>query len=153
VKSCPRCLQVLALDLFPKNATRPDGLGTQCRACKKKSQSSWYQRHRERHMKNVARRNKERRLVIRSLVRDYLASHPCADCGEADPVVLEFDHVRGSKVAAVATLVANHTHHRKVWAEIAKCDVRCANCHRRRHARLRITENANEMETGKKAVA
>src|SRR5262249_51126375 len=62
------------------------------------------------------------------LLRRYLRTHPCVDCGERDPVVLE---------------VANHTQlSQLVWrstcaylaAEIAGCDVRCANGHRRRTA-------------------
>ena len=147
MKPCPRCLQILPLDLFPRNIAQPDGLGSQCRKCKKKGQASWYSRNRERHMKNVARNNRLQRKILRALILDYLASHPCVDCGESDPVVLEFDHVRGNKVAAVARMAASHTPVRKVRAEIAKCDVRCANCHRRRHARGRIPETENEMRT------
>lgn len=64
---------------------------------------------------------------------DYLREHPCVDCGEADPVVLEFDHVRGEKFATIARMAQGFSL-AKVRAEIAKCDVRCANCHRRKTA-------------------
>jgi hypothetical protein len=67
---------------------------------------------------------------------DYLLAHPCVDCGEADPVVLEFDH-RGNKRAQIVDLMRKHASWTDVLAEIQKCDVRCANCHRRRTAKAR----------------
>lgn len=54
----------------------------------------------------------------------------CADCGYAKhPAALEFDHLPGTdKVAPVASMVlADMT---RLLAEIAKCEVVCANCHR-----------------------
>jgi len=47
-----------------------------------------------------------------------------------DPVVLEFDHTADKK-AAVAQLVAGGYSWCAILQEIAKCEVRCANCHRR----------------------
>lgn len=64
-------------------------------------------------------------------VHEYLLSHPCVDCGEADPVVLEFDHVRGVKKATVSSMIGGTYSTERLFEEIAKCDVRCANCHRR----------------------
>jgi hypothetical protein len=66
---------------------------------------------------------------------DYLLTHPCVDCGEVDPVVLEFDHVRGEKVAALSDMAKRQFSLAKLDAEIAKCEVRCANCHKRKTAR------------------
>lgn len=65
----------------------------------------------------------------------YMATKVCsADCPERDPTVLEFDHVRGIKLANVSELIiAQNRKH--LWIEIAKCDVVCANCHRRRTAK------------------
>jgi hypothetical protein len=67
----------------------------------------------------------------------YLRDHPCADCAEPDPVVLDFDHRPGvEKRFEIARAVNAST---RAWSailqEIAKCDVVCANCHRRRTAR------------------
>jgi hypothetical protein len=52
----------------------------------------------------------------------------CIDCGERDPVVLDFDH-RDAKRANVS-LLARRSGVARLEAEIALCDVRCANCHR-----------------------
>ena len=61
---------------------------------------------------------------------DYLRLHPCVDCGESDIVVLEFDHLR-DKTRNVSYLIGTGEIPR-IKEEIAKCDVVCANCHRRR---------------------
>jgi hypothetical protein len=65
-----------------------------------------------------------------------LLAHPCVDCGESDPLVLEFDH-REDKRAQIVDLMRNHAQWSDVLKEIEKCDVRCANCHRRRTAKVR----------------
>jgi len=77
-----------------------------------------------------------RRYIARNqqLVFDYLLTHPCVDCGESDPIVLEFDHVRGDKKRPLAKLIRQGLSARTIEDEIAKCDVRCANCHRRKTA-------------------
>lgn len=61
---------------------------------------------------------------------DYLLEHPCVNCGESDPVVLEFDHLRDKKFA-ISKAVCVGTSIPVLLSEIAKCQVLCANCHRR----------------------
>ncbi len=65
---------------------------------------------------------------------EYLKEHPCIDCGESDPIVLEFDHVRGSKLFSVGQKVASAGSWAKILSEMKKCEVRCCNCHRRKTA-------------------
>lgn len=67
-------------------------------------------------------------------IRDYLVSHPCVDCGEKDPLVLDFDHVRGAKKDNISRMIRHIYAWSTIEAEIAKCEIRCANCHRRRTA-------------------
>jgi formate-dependent nitrite reductase cytochrome c552 subunit len=82
-------------------------------------------------MQRIRRNSAARLAANRARVDDYLLTHPCVDCGLTDLVVLEFDHVRGVKVGDVSALVGSGYPWAKIEAEIAKCDVRCANCHRR----------------------
>lgn len=75
------------------------------------------------------------RRVKALAVHEFLLKNPCVDCGEKDPVVLDFDHVRGEKRTGVKRMLAGTYSLESVFEEIAKCEVRCANCHRRVTAR------------------
>lgn len=63
---------------------------------------------------------------------NYLTTHPCVDCGETNGMVLEFDHIRGEKKMNIKEAIWK-LQFDELKTEIAKCDVRCANDHRRRH--------------------
>lgn len=81
---------------------------------------------------------RERRARNKAFRDEYLLTHPCVDCGEADPIVLDFDHVRGQKRYNVSPMWNSSYGLARIQAEIAKCEVRCSNCHRRKtHERLR----------------
>jgi hypothetical protein len=41
-------------------------------------------------------RNENKLLVVQ-----HLLANPCTDCGEADPVVLQFDHIGSDKTANI----------------------------------------------------
>ena len=62
----------------------------------------------------------------------FLVTHPCIDCNESDPVVLEFDHLF-DKEYQISEMVKGHSLN-SIKKEIEKCVVRCANCHRRKTA-------------------
>ena len=56
----------------------------------------------------------------------------CVKCGENGPVVLEFDHVRGKKKANITDMAHAGYSIKTLQEEIDKCQVLCANCHRRK---------------------
>jgi len=80
---------------------------------------------RRRHDIRVRDRNK-------AFLAEYLRTHPCVDCGEPDIVVLEFDHIRGHKTGCVKQMARDCSMDTLV-REVRKCEVRCSNCHKRRH--------------------
>lgn len=67
------------------------------------------------------------------MVRAHLEAHGCTDCGLDDLAVLEFDHV-GVKRFNVMTGVWLGYRRARIRDEMARCEVRCANCHRLRTA-------------------
>jgi hypothetical protein len=77
----------------------------------------------------------------------YLLSHPCVDCGEKDPVVLEFDHIDPTKKRyEVGYLVGRRSSWKQIQEEISLCDVVCANCHKRRTAKQQNWSKANPIK-------
>jgi len=77
---------------------------------------------------NTSRSRDEKTRNIEAL-RDYLAEHPCVDCGTTDIRVLEFDHRPDEiKVIDISRAISAWKWD-SVLAEVAKCDVRCRNCH------------------------
>jgi hypothetical protein len=128
MKECSACHRT---DVeFHKNSSKADGLQTICKTCKKERDATYYSSNKA----EQRRRVKDRRRNIRQYMLDYLKTHPCVDCGEQDPIVLEFDHL-GDKKINLSDIVSAGLCLDKVKEEIAKCDVRCANCHRRKTAK------------------
>jgi hypothetical protein len=92
-----------------------------------------YFRHRgDMHRREAAAAKRRRQDTARRYVRAVLERSACADCGVRTPAVLDFDHVRGTKTRPVSYLVAAGRAKSLIADEIAKCEVVCANCHRRR---------------------
>lgn len=77
------------------------------------------------------------RQDMREFLRQYLREHPCVDCGEDDIIVLDFEH-QGDKMFNISEAPSLGVGWKTLKAEIAKCEVRCANCHRRKTHRERM---------------
>ena len=72
---------------------------------------------------------------------EYFKQNPCVDCGEANPLTLEFDHIDPeTKTTNVSKLIHSVRPWEEVLEEIEKCEVRCASCHRVRTHHQRKTQ-------------
>lgn len=75
-------------------------------------------------------RTAKARAASKAFLVAYLREHPCVDCGMGDLRVLDFDHRPGTaKRDDVMTMVKDGFSIPRLAEEIAKCDVRCRNCH------------------------
>jgi hypothetical protein len=81
-------------------------------------------------------RNKEKKNEIKRRILEIKNTTPCTDCQQSfvdEPWLLEFDHVRGEKKFNISTM-HNRGSLRLLEEELAKCDLVCVMCHRRRSA-------------------
>jgi hypothetical protein len=136
MKICYTCKREKPFEEFNwKNKNR----GTRCsncRECSKLYQRNHYRNNTAYYVEKARRRNKACNEKYHKRIFKYLSKHPCVDCGEPDPIVLEFDHIDPrTKKETVAVMLNHQRSWKRIMAEIAKCEVRCANCHRRKSAR------------------
>lgn len=131
-KCCAICKQRRSLEQFNRKQRSPDGLQPHCRECNRLASRAYYQRSRAKHLRVVQANKIDYVARNREVLFAHLLAHPCVDCGESDPLVLDFDHVRGQKVGEVTRMAAHASRPTRLRAEIDKCEIRCVNCHRRR---------------------
>jgi hypothetical protein len=126
LRRCGRCRLQLPPECFNRLGT---GRQWWCRSCF----AAYFRARGDLHRRQSNAAKIARTQALREHVLDHLRRAPCVDCGERDPIVLEFDHV-GEKAASISELLSDGASMKAVDAEIARCEVVCANCHRRRTA-------------------
>lgn len=132
-KVCTQCQQEKVLKSFSWKTNKKKKRRSICKTCHAVYRRQHYLDNQKKYKKMANEWNAEHYQTYvdraRRYVYDYLKEHPCVDCGESDPVVLEFDHVGGEKVSAISEMV-RVVNLDKLQTEIDKCEVRCVNCHR-----------------------
>lgn len=96
--------------------------------------------HRSYYKKNIIYREKQKNWVknrkegIIDWFKDYKKGLSCIVCGENHPACIDFHHKdKKTKDRPVCILVQCGVGKERIIKEIEKCDVLCANCHRKIH--------------------
>lgn len=158
MKQCSRCKETKSISNFPSNKSRKDGLSVYCRECQRQYTASHYKRNSSDYKKRALARNYQQLLELQAIVF-RLKEAPCMDCGRTyHPVQMDFDHrdVR-EKMYNVSHIHLSGRGVQTLLAEVKKCDVVCASCHRlrsqnrawNRHKGIQayLDENRDRIET------
>lgn len=132
-KRCCRCKTHKSKSEFCSNKSKRDGFSSICRDCSKAKSKAYYAINKEKQKKQINNRKRKRIYENKRKIFEYLTNNPCP-CGESDPRVLEFDHLR-DKTKDVSLFLAGGYSWERILKEISKCQVLCANCHRRKTAK------------------
>jgi len=128
-KTCTMCGKVKPLSEFHLSGRK----GTkrrracECRTCASKRAARWRARNHDKlilSMREARVRAKER---LGQLLWLLLETHVCADCGEDDPTVLDFDrpHKRGSSIGRVIGIAYKEE---TALKKVSGWPIRCKNC-------------------------
>ena len=96
-KTCTKCFLQKPIEDFGWKDRTINKRHAVCKECTAKRSSDWYYAIKERQKGNVRINNKLYRQQARQFVLDYLVAHPCIQCGENDPRVLEVHHKRNKE--------------------------------------------------------
>lgn len=101
--------------------------GHKCKECSNAYLRSW-----RKASPKAAEWDRARRADNRKLLDDYKMARGCAECGYHDhPAALDFHHLDPSqKRFNIGSLATGGHRIERLMAEIEKCSVLCANCHR-----------------------
>jgi hypothetical protein len=133
-KTCLKCKGLKPLSAFARKRSSKD---SRCRSCRAAYHTDWYAKNRKKRIKQVAANVKVWRRRMKAWI-DSLKAKPCIDCHRRfPPCAMDFDHVRGTKEFNVsAACMSRGVSQARVIAEVLKCEVVCACCHRiRTHKR------------------
>ena len=79
---------------------------------------------------NYNTRKRSYRRVIDKYIREYKESFGCIDCGEKYPYyMLDLDHISNNKKFSLSAYRHHTSDIEVIKAEMAQCEVVCANCH------------------------
>lgn len=135
MKICTKCPErgLQPLDNFHKKHGKPQAV---CKDCRRAIHAAHYKVNKDNYKSQASERKRE----LRTWLRELKDNKPCVDCGVNYPAVcMDFDHLDGTdKEACLNVLVSNGVGKDRLEAEIEKCDLVCANCHRLRTEKRRI---------------
>lgn len=133
---CSKCQTEKPIEEFRLRNRFTQRRQSYCNDCGSEMGKAWYERNKDYQKANAKKHTTVYRDTIREYLWNYLLSHPCAECGESDPIVLEFHHLH-SKDMAISEMVTRITSVGKLEEELKKTQVLCSNCHRRLTAKER----------------
>jgi len=132
MKACTSCRESKDESAFSWASKASGRLRSKCKDCENAIARLNWLANADLRARNASNKKKRKELA-REFVLEYLQTHPCKDCGESDPVVLEFDHL-SDKCKNISDMVDKAYGLITIQLEIQKCEIVCANCHRRRTA-------------------
>ena len=145
-KKCTNCLKLKPLDDFYWQNKTTNKKHAQCKICseQKRKSKEHYLKYKDEYVSRSRKRQLKLLIENRIKLLDYLKDHPCVDCGESNPIMLEFDHLKDKKYG-ISNMMQNYTWE-QILQEIEKCEVVCANHHKVRTAKqfgwYKISENS-----------
>lgn len=130
MKLCSRCNIEKENSEFHKRKVSVDGLQPHCIECERLAHRNHYVKNKSVYV--IRSMNRRKRLVQQ--YKEWKSQQQCAICGEKEEICLDLHHEDpDAKEYSMSRLSQENFGNEKWKAEIAKCTILCANCHRKVH--------------------
>lgn len=127
-KTCSKCGR-----LYPVTDFNLKGEGKRqswCRKCQSERAKTYYASVKSKRRKQIREWKRVHRAKLKNIILE-LKDVPCKDCKRRFPsCAMDFDHVRGKKRGEIGPMTGQTVSVKTILAEVAKCEVVCACCHR-----------------------
>lgn len=131
MKKCSKCKVEKPFSEYNKKSRNANGLQAWCRECGRAAGRAQYHKNPTKQKAATKQRKLANKRLNRAFLLKYKTENPCFDCGAFYPsYVLDFDHIFGNKILDISRAVTYK--HETMLREIAKCQLVCSNCHRKR---------------------
>ena len=131
LKKCTKCQRELPLDNFRWKNKSEGKKHSQCKECQKAQEKQHYRESLERRESVRATTNSQK--ITNMILVEEARSQGCKKCGEKRSYVLDFHHRNGEEKVETINHMIKSASSKTLQAELEKCDVLCANCHREFH--------------------
>ena len=132
-KKCSKCNQIKDIKQFTFKNKAKNKISSNCKSCTRQMSKTHYYNNKQQYLE----RNKIACENNREFIKDIKKNAKCKICGEKDWRCLDFHHKdKEDKVIEVALLYLKNWKRSRMLEEIAKCDILCANCHRKEHVSI-----------------
>jgi len=129
-KICTKCKEEKPTSDFCWKNKEKKILHSNCKVCQRKAKRDYYKRNSKEEYKRV----KKRRDKIAKWFKNYKSTLECEKCGANHIAVITFHHKNpNNKENNITTMVSDGHSKENIKKEIDKCQVLCANCHRKLH--------------------
>jgi hypothetical protein len=128
-KTCTKCKKTKSIDHFAWRIKARNRRQSWCKEChRKENKNRYYSGARKQQCKELTKKYRKYR---HRLVNKYKTLLGCSKCGyKENAVALDLHHSSDDKKHNVSLLVTECRSIKTIKAEIRKCTVFCANCHR-----------------------
>ena len=128
LKKCGSCQKKKNKEEFNFKNKKTGLRQSKCKQCTRLKSKEHYNENKEYYIKKARVADTIRVEKNRYYIWSVLKKSKCIDCGNDNPLVLDFDHKK-DKELDVSKLVFS-VGIEKLKNEIKKCEIRCCNCHK-----------------------
>jgi len=138
-QQCVVCKQDKPLESY---SSKGEGKQRKCKQCTAEYGKRHYQANKAIYIARAQKNEANSVKRNQDFIRAYKENHPCVDCNTRYPYyVMDFDHLEGfEKLSNVSLLTRQAFSLERIEEEMAKCELVCSNCHRKRTHKRRLPE-------------
>lgn len=134
-KKCAGCKEVKEASLFPVVSKRTGKVSSYCLICKRQNWLNWKNNLNKEQLAHYAKYKRNKRLENKEYFIEQFGNK-CADCNLTYPSCAYDFHHSDPKTKDIEPGLLFARSRSVIAAELSKCVMLCANCHRIRHWKL-----------------